>query len=66
MTSRTIATLPFNCCWIAGGSEGRIEAVAYAICRRVPDQPRVVSEFECEWCPLWQERPEVDVDRAPA
>jgi hypothetical protein len=45
---------PFNCRWIERGSEGRISNWSYALCLRIRDQPRVVSEPECARCLLWE------------
>jgi hypothetical protein len=46
---------PFNCRWIERGSESRISNWSYALCLRIRDQPRIVTESECARCPLWQE-----------
>jgi hypothetical protein len=45
---------PFNCRWIARGSEARISNWSYALCLRVRDEPRLVSEAECARCLLWE------------
>ena len=44
---------PFNCAWIQRGSVGRIDDFTYAICTRVPDFHRTVSEADCLRCPFW-------------
>jgi len=51
----TIATIasPFRCRWIQRGSEMRVSNWSFAVCERVHDHPRVVSEPECAQCPLW-------------
>ena len=48
---------PFNCIWIPRGSIGSLEGVTYAVCTRLPDFPRTVSEEDCLRCPLWQDPP---------
>jgi hypothetical protein len=50
---------PFSCRWIQRGTETRVSNWSYALCLRVRDQPRVVSESECARCLLW-EAPEDD------
>ena len=54
---------PFNCAWIPRGSIGNIGGYTYAVCARVPDFPRTVSEADCLRCPLWQEPPDMRDDR---
>jgi hypothetical protein len=49
-----IATSPLNCRWIRPGSRRSIERFEYAVCRRVPDAERVVSDAECASCPAWE------------
>lgn len=50
---------PFNCVWISKGSIGNVSGFTYAVCIRVPDFPRTVSEADCMRCPLWQEPPNI-------
>jgi len=45
---------PFSCLWIERGSEMQIERWSYALCVRIREHPRPVSEFECARCALWQ------------
>jgi hypothetical protein len=52
---------PFNCAWIPKESIGRLDGFSYAVCSRIPDFARTVSEEDCVHCPLWQERP-TDLD----
>lgn len=54
---------PFNCVWIPKGSIGKIGGFTYAVCTRLPDCPRTVSEEDCQRCPLWQEPPHMRDDR---
>ena len=46
-----VATSPLNCRWIRRGSRGAIEGFEYAVCGRVHDAERVVSEAECKYLP---------------
>jgi hypothetical protein len=46
---------PFNCRWIQRGSETRVSNWSYALCLRVHEDPRVVSESECARCRSWQD-----------
>jgi hypothetical protein len=57
MNASRVAALesPFNCAWIPRGSVERIDDFTYAICTRVPDFPRTVSEADCLRCPFWNE-----------
>jgi len=54
MRHTAITTSPFSCQWIQRGSEGSIEGFRYAICQRIRDAERVVSEVECAQCPFWE------------
>jgi hypothetical protein len=45
---------PFNCRWIERGSNTRISNWSYALCLRVRDEPRVVSQTECARCVSWE------------
>ena len=54
---------PFNCVWIPSGTVGKIDGFIYAVCTRVPEFPRIVSEEDCLRCPLWQEPPLTSDDR---
>ncbi len=58
MNQIRINTSPFGCRWIEPGSEGRVGDFAYAVCFRVRNHDRTVSEPECARCPLWQESPD--------
>ena len=49
-----VATSPLNCRWIRRGSRGAIEGIEYAVCGRIHDAERVVSEAECKYCPAWE------------
>jgi hypothetical protein len=63
---RTVAiTSPFRCVWIAKGSPTAVDDTSYAICRRIPEIERVVSEEDCRQCPLWESNPEMDAYRPP-
>jgi hypothetical protein len=31
-----------------------VEGFTYGVCRRIRGADRVVSEVECEFCPLWE------------
>jgi hypothetical protein len=56
MTPTTTACAsPFNCRWIARGSEHHVGDWNYAICVRVRDTDRIVNEADCSRCPRWQE-----------
>jgi hypothetical protein len=46
---------PFNCYWIAAGSEKRVGDYAYAVCQRSRGHDRIVNEADCARCPLWRE-----------
>ena len=46
---------PFNCVWIERGSEMNLGPWTYALCMRLANHTRVVSENECGHCPLWEE-----------
>jgi hypothetical protein len=59
VSDQRIATSPFNCDWIEKGSEGRVGAFPYAICRRTRARARIVSETECGRCQLWKEPTDV-------
>ena len=48
---------PFNCVWIPRGSIGTLDGFTYAVCTRLPDFARIVSEEDCLRCPLWQDPP---------
>ena len=61
MACQAINASPFQCRWIADGSELRVERWTYAICQRCPDRPRVMSEEECGHCACWE--PRLDGDR---
>jgi hypothetical protein len=52
-----IQSSPFNCIWIPRGSIGTLDGFTYAVCHRLPDFPRTVSEEDCLHCPLWQDPP---------
>jgi len=54
MAQIAVNPVPFRCRWIQRGSETRVSNWSYALCVRVREQPRVVSESECATCPLWQ------------
>ena len=54
MAQLAINPSPFQCRWIATGSEMRLEQWTYAVCRRCRDRPRVVSEDECGRCACWE------------
>ena len=58
MARLAINASPFQCRWIANGTEMRLEQWVYAVCLRCPDQPRVVSEDECSRCAGWEPRPD--------
>jgi hypothetical protein len=45
---------PFNCRWIARGSEHHVGDWNYAICVR-RDTDQVVNESDCSHCARWQE-----------
>ena len=53
---------PFNCEWIAPETVGNLDGFTYAMCTRLPEIPRMVSEEECLYCPLWKEPPRVTRD----
>ena len=52
-----IQSSPLNCIWILRGSIGTLDGFTYAVCNRLPDFPRTVSEEDCLRCPLWQDPP---------
>jgi hypothetical protein len=58
-----IQSSPFNCIWIPRGSIGTLGGFTYAVCHRLPDFPRTVSEEDCVHCPLWQDPPYTADDR---
>jgi hypothetical protein len=45
---------PFSCRWIQRGSETRVSNWSYALCLRIHDEPRLVSETECARCARWE------------
>lgn len=55
MARLAVNASPFDCRWIQPGSEMRVIDWTYAICLRMPDLPRPVSELECERCAWWEE-----------
>ena len=55
---------PFRCKWILQGSELRLSNWTTALCIRVPNHERVVSEDECSRCPLWEDRDAANTARA--
>jgi hypothetical protein len=55
MASVAIAASPFRCRWIQKGSEMRVNSWSFALCTRLRDRVRIVSEEECRRCPFWQE-----------
>ncbi len=54
MAAIAINASPLSCLWIQRGTETRVGNWTYALCLRVRDNPRVVSESECARCSLWQ------------
>lgn len=54
MAQLALNASPFQCRWIATGSEMRLEQWSYAVCRRCGDRLRVVSEDECGHCACWE------------
>jgi hypothetical protein len=54
MAQLAINASPFQCQWIATGTEMRLEQWTYAICQRCRNGPRVVSEDECGRCASWE------------
>jgi len=54
MTRVAIYASPLECPWIQRGTETRISNWTYALCLRLQDHPRLVSEAECARCDLWQ------------
>jgi hypothetical protein len=54
MSRTCVIASPFGCTWIEHGSEGHVGGNGYALCVRVPHQPRLVSEMECAHCALWE------------
>lgn len=54
MARLAINASPFQCRWIATGTEIRLEQWTYAICLRCSGGPRVVSEDECARCACWE------------
>ena len=63
MTRVAAQASPFNCVWIPKGSVGNVGGFTYAVCTRVLDFPRTVSEEDCLHCPLWQAPPNLGDDR---
>jgi hypothetical protein len=57
MNQVVIQSSPFNCVWIPRHSIATLEGFRYAMCTRLPDFPRTVSEEDCLHCPLWQDPP---------
>ena len=51
---------PFNCAWIPRGSVANIGGVTYAVCTRMPDFPRTVSEEDCLRCPFWEDTANIE------
>jgi hypothetical protein len=49
-----VTTSPINCQWIRRSTVGTVEGIAYGVCRRLRGAERLVSEVECEFCPLWE------------
>ena len=49
-----VATSPLNCFWIRRSTVDIVEGLTYGVCRRIRGADRVVSEVECEFCPLWE------------
>ena len=60
MACFAINASPFQCRWIAAGSEMCVERWTYAICQRCPERPRVMSEEECGHCACWVPCPDGD------
>jgi hypothetical protein len=58
MACTVVTTSPFQCRWIERGSETRVSNWSSALCLRVRDQPRVVSERECARCVSWEAPPD--------
>jgi hypothetical protein len=56
MAAVAINASPLGCRWIKPGSETRVSNWTYALCLRVHDQERLVSESECARCGLWEAR----------
>jgi hypothetical protein len=58
MASVAVVPSPLRCQWIQSGTElhviNGISDGTYALCVRVPEHPRVVSEDECADCPRWE------------
>jgi hypothetical protein len=61
MSRTCVIASPFGCTWIQGGSVGHVGGIGYAMCVRVPHQPRLVSEMECAHCALWEASPSPEV-----
>jgi hypothetical protein len=55
MATVATASNPFRCRWIVKGSEMRVSNWSYALCTRIREHTRVVSEDECRRCPFWQD-----------
>jgi hypothetical protein len=54
---------PFSCRWIQSGSEARVSNWSRALCIRIRERPRIVTEDECARCALWEPRPDGAPDR---
>jgi hypothetical protein len=54
MSRTCVIASPFGCTWVQAGSEGHVGGIGYALCVRVPQQPRLVNEMECAHCALWE------------
>ena len=51
---QAVTTSPLNCFWIRRSTVDTVEGLTYGICRRIRGADRVVSEVECQFCPLWE------------
>jgi hypothetical protein len=63
MSSTVVNTHPFACRWIERGSEVRVSNWTYALCQRMPNNPRFVTEWECAICKRWEPPVAADAER---
>lgn len=55
MAITAINVNPLNCRWVEPGSEIPAGQTVFALCVRVQDLPRIVTDAECAGCPLWED-----------
>ena len=62
MSLMVVNAHPFQCRWIERGSEIRVSNWSYALCQRLQNNPRYVTEWECAVCARWEPPSSQDTD----